>query len=131
MFLVMAKAERICKLDNDMTGENVFDVSRPNILSNPFTHIKDKKTLAKRVVKNRDTAIRLYEEYFEEMIKKENSDFKKEFDRMYEAFLKYDVIFVKCYCHLNESCHSEIIIKKLNQRLAKSKIEELYLRKER
>jgi len=108
-----------------MLGENVFDVSRPNTLSNPFTHIKDKKTLAKRVVKDRETAIRLYKEYFDEMVKRENSEFKKEFDRMYEAYLKYDTIYIKCYCKLDESCHGDYIIKKLNQRLVKSKIDEV------
>lgn len=121
----MAKAERICKTENDMLGENVFDVSRPNTLSNPFTHIKDKKTLAKRVVKDRETAIRLYEEYFDEMVKRENSEFKKEFDRIYEAYLKYDTIYIKCHCKLDQSCHGDYIIKKLKQRLVKSKIDEV------
>lgn len=121
----MAKAERICKLENDMHGDNVFDVSRPNILSNPFTHIKDRKTLAKRVVKTRDEAIDLYADYFDRMVEKEDSEFRKEFDRMYEAFLKYDVIFIKCFCKLNERCHGDIIISRLNSRLVKSKLEEL------
>lgn len=120
----MARAERICKIDNDMQGDNVFDVSRPNTLSNPFTHIKEKKTLAKRVVKTREEAIKLYEEYFDRMIAKEDSDFKKEFDRMYDAYLNNDVIYIKCYCKLTESCHGDYIIKKLRQRLVKTKIEE-------
>lgn len=121
----MAKAERICKLENDMVGDNVFDISRPNTLSNPFTHIKTKKTLAKRVVKDRETAIKMYEEYFDEMVKKEDSEFKKEFDRMYEAYLTYDTIFIKCYCILDRPCHGDYIIKKLRQRLVKSKIDEV------
>lgn len=104
-----------------MMGENVFDVSRPNILSNPFTHIKDKKTLAKRVVKDRDTAIKMYEQYFNEMVKRDET-FKAEFDRMYEAFVANEVIYVMCYCKLDEHCHSDIIIKKLNQRLVKEKL---------
>lgn len=126
----MARAERICKVDNDMQGDNVFDVSRPNPLSNPFTHIKEKKTLAKRVVKDRETAIRLYEEYFDEMIQKEGSEFKNEFDNMYNAFLTYDVIYIKCYCKLTETCHGDYIIKKLNQRLVKSKIEQVLKERE-
>ena len=121
----MARAERICKVDNDMQGDNVFDVSRPNTLSNPFTHIKEKKTLAKRVVKDRETAIKLYEEYFDEMVQTEGSEFKKEFDRMYEAYITYETIYLKCYCKLTESCHADYIIKKLNQRLVKSKIDEV------
>lgn len=125
----MANAERICKTENDMTGENVFDVSRPNILSNPFTHIKDRTTLAKYVVKDRDTAINLYEKYFDKMMEKTDSDFKMEFDRIYEAFLKYDTIYLKCYCKLDQRCHSDIIIKKLNQRLLKDKLEKIKLSK--
>lgn len=126
----MALAERICKTENDMTGDNVFDVSRPNILSNPYTHIKDRKTLAKRVVKDRDTAIDLYEQYFDEMVKKDG-DFKKEFDRMYEAFLKYDTIYIKCYCKLTERCHGDIIISRLNKRLVKNKLEEYFKNNEK
>ena len=127
----MARAERVCKIDNDMQGDNVFDVSRPNTLSNPFTHIKEKKTLAKRVAKTREEAIKLYEEYFDRMIAKEDSEFRKEFDRMYDAYLNNDVIYIKCYCKPTENCHGDYIIKKLRQRLVKSKIdEELEKRKE-
>ena len=125
----MAKATRVCKTVTPMSGDNVFDVSRPNILSNPFTHIKDKKTLAKRVVKDRETAISLYEKYFDEMVSKEGG-FKKEFDRMYEAFKSNDEIFVMCYCKLDEACHGDVIIKKLQNRLVKEKLDEITKRKD-
>ena len=120
----MARAERLCKTENDATGDNVFDVSRPSILSNPFTHIKDKKTLAKRVVKDKNTALELYEEYFNRMVDSDEA-FRKEFDRIYEAYKKYDIIYLKCYCPLDERCHADFIIKQLSRRLVKSKIEEV------
>lgn len=117
----MAQAIRYCKTTDDMHGENVFDCSRPHILSNPFTHIKDKKTLAKRVVKDRETAIAMYGKYFDRMVV-EDETFRKAFDEVYEAFLKFDKIYLGCYCRLTESCHVDYIIRKLNQRLIKEKM---------
>lgn len=120
----MAQAIRYCKTTDDMHGDNVFDCSRPHIMSNPFTHIKDKNTLAKRVVKNRETAIAMYGSYFDKMVV-EDELFRKAFDEMYDAFLKYDKIYVGCYCHLNESCHCDYIIRMLNRRLIKEKMKSL------
>lgn len=125
----MAKATRVCKTVTPMGGDNVFDVSRPNILSNPFTHIKDRKTLAKRVVKDRETAVMLYEKYFDEMVVKDDA-FRKEFDRMYEVYKTNKEIFILCYCKLDETCHGDIVIKKLQNRLVKEKLEELAKRKD-
>ena len=64
----MAKVVRYCKLEEEHSGENSFDVSRPNLMSNPYTHIKSKKTLAKYVVGSREEAVQLYELYFNEML---------------------------------------------------------------
>ena len=118
----MAQAIRYCKTTDDMHGENVFDCSRPHIMSNPFTHIKDKKTLAKRVVKDRETAIQMYGDYFDKMVV-EDETFAKAFDEIYEAFKKFDKIYLGCYCKLTESCHVDYIIRKLNQRLIKEKFQ--------
>lgn len=117
----MAKIIRYCKLNEEHSGENVFDVSRPNIFGNPFTHIKSKETKALVKVKTREEAISLYEPYFESMINN-NENFRLEWDRMFEMYNKYDVIYIGCYCHLNEECHSDIIIKKLRQRVMKEMI---------
>ena len=38
-------------------------IGRPSIFGNPFTHIKDKTTLAKFIVKNREEAIEKYKEW--------------------------------------------------------------------
>ena len=92
----MAKIVRYCKLEEEHMGDNCFDISRPNPLGNPYTHIKSKKTLATYVVKTREDAISLYDIYFDEMLK--NSDiFVKEWDRLYDAYKTYDTIYLGCF----------------------------------
>lgn len=124
----MSKIIRYCKLNEEHSGDNAFDISRPNVLGNPYTHIKDKKTLASVKVKTRDEAIDLYSDYFDKMLLDESEFgdlFRQEWDRMYEAYKKYDTIYIGCYCSLDERCHGDIIKKKLIQRSMKEKIERL------
>lgn len=117
----MAKIIRYCKLTEEHNGDNAFDVSRPNIFGNPFTHIKNKETKSLVKVKTREEAISLYESYFDTMILT-NDVFRKEWDRLYEAFHKFDIVYIGCFCKLNESCHGDIIIKKLRQRVVKEMV---------
>ena len=58
-------------------------IYRPHILGNPFTHIKDKKTKAMFIVKDRDEAISNYEHYFDVMYNS-NIAFKRAIDNLYE-----------------------------------------------
>lgn len=111
----MTKITRYCIKDTEKLGENVFVVCRPSIFGNPYTHIKDKTTKARVVVKDRETAIKLYDAYFDEMVK-EDKDFKTEWDKMYEVYQNNDEIFLGCFCSLNESCHADIIARKLKER---------------
>ena len=120
----MAKVVRYCKLEEEHSGENSFDVSRPNVMSNPYTHIKSKKTLAKYVVGSREEAVQLYELYFNEMLKL-NKQFQDEWNRMYEAYKKYDTIYFGCYCHKGDLCHGDVIAKKLRQRAIKEAIDKI------
>lgn len=125
----MAKIVRYCKLNEEHHGDNCFDVSRPNIFGNPYTHIKSKSTLAQVVVKNRDEAIDLYSEYFERVLKDESDfgkQFREEWEKMYQAYNKYDTLYLGCYCHLDERCHADIIAQKLMQRSMKEKIANVY-----
>ena len=124
----MSKITRYCKLKEEHNGPNAFDVSRPNIFGNPYTHIKNRETKAMVKVKTRDEAIDLYGPYFDNMLKDETEvgdRFRAEWDRMYEAYKTYDEIFIGCYCHLDERCHGDIIKKKLIQRSMKEKLEKL------
>lgn len=120
----MAKVIRYCKLEEEHIGDNCFDISRPNVLGNPYTHIKSKKTLALFVVKTREEAIEKYEAYFEKMLET-SEQFRNEWERMYDAYKKFDVIYIGCYCHTNENCHGDILIKKLKQRLLKEAVQKL------
>lgn len=112
----MGKIIRYCKLTEDHVGENVFDVSRAGILGNPYTHIKDRSTKALVKVKTRDDAIELYKVYFKRMIEskdKEAKPFQREFRRIVDAYKTYDIVYIGCYCHLNESCHGDFIIEQV------------------
>lgn len=120
----MAKVIRYCKLEEEHIGDNCFDISRPNVLGNPYTHIKSKKTLALFVVKTREEAIEKYEAYFEKMLET-SEQFRNEWEKMYDAYKTFDVIYIGCYCHTNESCHGDILIKKLKQRLLKEAVQKL------
>ena len=122
----MSKIIPYCKLKEEHYGPNAFDVSRPNIFGNPYTHIKNRETKAQIKVKTRDEAIDLYDPYFDNMLKDETDVgemFRQEWDRMYEAYKTYDEIYLGCFCDIGkERCHTEIIAKKLIQRSMKEKI---------
>lgn len=124
----MAKIIRYCKLKEEHSGPNVFDVSRPNIFGNPYTHIKNRVTKALVKVKNRNEAVDMYDPYFDNMLK-DNTEvgdrFRTEWDKMYNAYKTYDEIYIGCYCELNQRCHSEVIIRKLVQRSMREKLNKL------
>ena len=54
-------------MDEEYFGDNVYLIHRPFILSNPYTHIKDKQTKAMFVVSSREEAIERYSHYFDVM----------------------------------------------------------------
>lgn len=117
----MAKIIRYSVKNETHNGENCFLIHRPYTLSNPFTHIKDKKTKAKYVVSTREEAIEYYKDYFEIMLEK-SPKFKDEWDRLYEAYKTFDEIYIGCYCSPNEPCHGDILIEKLKKRSIKDMI---------
>lgn len=99
-----------------------YPAYRPSILGNPYTHIKDKKTLAMFVVKSRDEAIDRYDAYFDRMYKG-NAPFKFIIDEIYEKYKRGEDIYLECYCK-PERCHCDIIKEKLEKRLMKERIKE-------
>lgn len=119
---------RYCKLDEELTGENVFNCARPSILSNPYTHIRHKQTLAAVVVGSREEAISLYEPYFNAALSGNDdfsNEFRKEFERMCDAYKKYGTIYLGCYCKTTEACHCDIIRKKIMAKIIKDKLSNL------
>ena len=124
----MSKIVRYCKLEEEHVGDNAFDVSRGGILGNPYTHIKDRATKALIKVKTRDLAIDMYKHYFKLMMESEDPrsmPFKREFRKIVDAYKNCDVVYVGCYCHLNESCHADFIIDQVIKTATKESIQEL------
>lgn len=115
---IMAKVIRYSVLKETHKGKNVFLIHRPFTFSNPFTHIKDKKTKAKYIVANREEAIKMYDRYFDIMLET-SPKFKEEWDKMYDIYKTYDEIYIGCYCGLNEQCHGDVITEKLKRRSIK------------
>ena len=110
--------------DEEYFGDNVYLIHRPFILSNPYTHIRDKQTKAMFVVSSREEAIERYSHYFDVMYGK-NIKFTQVIDEIYEKYRRGEDILLGCYCALEkETCHGDIIIKKLQGRLIKEKLAE-------
>ena len=113
------------KEDHTDAGENnypIYRTSTGNILGNPYTHIKDKKTLAMFIVKTRDEAIDRYEGYFDRMYSG-NAPFRFIIDEIYEKYKRGEDIYLECYCK-PERCHGDVIKDKLEKRLVREKIKE-------
>lgn len=115
----MIHVYNITEENHDEDPNNYF-IYRPSILSNPYTHIKDKKTLAKYVVKTREEALKRYETYFDAMYSG-NKPFRNLVDDIYEKYKSGETVYLGCFCH-PLPCHGDIIAEKLQQRLLKDKI---------
>lgn len=121
-------AIRLFNVNNEeYFGDNVYLIHRPYILSNPYTHIKDKQTKAMFVVSSREEAIERYSHYFDIMYGK-NIKFTETIDEIYEKYRRGEDILLGCYCKPGtdgkKNCHGDIIIKKLQSKLLKEKFVE-------
>lgn len=120
----MSQIKRYCVLKDEHTGPNVFKVHRGYILGNPYTHIKNKSTKAQVIVNTREIAIERYKKYFEVSLKA-NPEFKEEFDKLVDACMEFDEVWIGCYCDLNEECHGDYIIQRLRQECTKRMIKKI------
>ena len=109
-------------LENHSGDVNNYPIYRPNILSNPYTHIKDKQTLARFVCDTREDAIAQYDHYFDVMYGG-NKEFKAVVDEIYEKYANGETIYLECYCK-PLACHGDIIKKKIEKRHLKKLIAE-------
>lgn len=107
------------KEDHSVSPYN-FQIFRPSILGNPYTHIKDRNTKAKFIVNSREEAIEKYSEYFDIMYKT-NVQFAKTVDQIYDAYKAGNDVFLECYC-APLPCHGDVIVRKLRKRLIKEKL---------
>lgn len=81
-------------------------IGRPSKWGNPYTHIKDKDTLAEFVVATREEAIEKYREYIEN-----NAELLADLDELEGKVLG-------CWCY-PKSCHGEILMELLTKRKIK------------
>lgn len=101
-------------------GENSFYCGRGSVLGNPYTHIKDKETKARYVVKDRDEAIDRYSGYFDVMYGG-NKEFTNAVDEIYNLYKAGKDVYLGCYCK-PQRCHCDVIVDKLRKRLVKEKL---------
>lgn len=120
----MGQIKRYCVLNEEHEGSNVFRCHRGYMLGNPYTHIKNKQTKAQVIVKSREEAIERYGRYFEQSLKL-NPEFNEEFERMVEACMKCDEVWLGCYCQLTETCHVDYIAKRLRQECNKRMVNKI------
>lgn len=101
-------------------GSGAFYCGRGSVLGNPFTHIKDRETKAKYVVKDRDEAIAKYADYFDVMYGS-NREFTGAVDKIYDKYKSGADVYLGCYCK-PLSCHCDIIVDRLRRKLVKEKL---------
>ncbi len=78
-------------------------IARGSKWGNPFTHIKDKETLATHIVNTRSEAISKYKEWILEQ------------PHLMDALHELKDKRLACYCRLNQSCHGDILIELIEQ----------------
>lgn len=76
-------------------------VGRPSKWGNPFTHIRDKKTLAEFIVSDREEAIQKYEEWIR------NSPLMDQIEELRGKTLG-------CWCK-PKSCHGDVLLKLIKE----------------
>jgi len=84
-----------------------FYIGRPSPLGNPFTHIQDKKTLAKYVVSTRDEAIKKYAAYYLEQLTC-NQAFLNEWLRLVKFTKAHEHVNLVCWC-APQACHGDVL----------------------
>lgn len=114
--------------------DNNYNIYRPNILSNPYSHLPEDKCIAKFKCDTREETLDKFSEYFDIMYGR-NIEFTKTIDEIYEKYKNGEDIFLACFCkkyscldnefHPDEvTCHGDIIRKKIEKMFIKEKFKE-------
>ena len=109
--------------------KNNYNIMRPSILSNPYTHLDVGKTRALYQCKTREESIEKYSDYFDVMYEG-NIEFKAIVDEIYSKYKKGETIYLECCCK-PLPCHGDIIAKKLQKMLIREKLKEYRKEKEK
>lgn len=86
--------------------KNSYDVliGRPSKWGNPFTHIKNKQTLAKHIVNSREESIEAYRKWITE----------GEGKHLLNDLCELKDKTIACYCK-PKSCHGDILVELVNK----------------
>lgn len=114
----MAKVIIYCIRNEKHSGDNVFDVDSPSVFSNPFTMVNSSKVNKNYIVSSKEEGVKNYKTYFDYMLK-HSERFRSEFDKLYEAYKKFDVIYLGSYENDEEISYVNIISNKLKNRSIK------------
>ena len=96
------------KYKTEPTDHDIY-IGRGSPLGNPYSSMKDKKTLAAYVCDTREESIEMYEKYLRKRIKERNSDICDELRRIHNLSKNHDINLV-CFCK-PKPCHGDIILK--------------------
>ena len=107
------------KTESHDGDRNNYIITRPSILSNPYTHEPLERTQAKYRVRDRETAIKRYEHYFDVMYNG-NTEFRNTVDEIYDKYRNGEDIYLGCVCK-PRPCHGDVIAKKIMGKLVKEK----------
>lgn len=88
-----------CSVVNRKFASFNVNIGRPSKWGNPYTHLKDRKTLAKYTVSTREEAIEAYQEWIT------NGEGKHLLEDLHE--LKGKVL--GCWCK-PEPCHGDVLV---------------------
>ena len=123
-------------IDDFSWSKNNYEIGRPYVLQNPYTHLELEKTKARYKVKTREEAIEKYSHYFDIMYGS-NKEFTNVIDEIYEKYKRGENVYLACWCKkysvfdpkYKESteliCHGDIIVNKLRKKLVKEKLKNL------
>lgn len=108
---------RYCIKEEELENvKNKYYIGNGSVLSNPYTHIKDKKNKGFFNVKDKETAVKMYSSYYDIMYNG-NVTFRDKIDEIYNKYVNGEDVYLGCNCKLNETCHGDIIIDKLRSKL--------------
>jgi hypothetical protein len=114
---------RFCLLNESHEGPNSYNICRPSILGNPYSHLPEDKCIALYRCKTREEAIDSYSNYFDTMYGS-NLKFTNAVNEIYEKYKRGENIYLGCFCPKSMRCHGDIIIEKLQKMLIKEKLRE-------
>ena len=97
-----------------------YYIGRPSPIGNPYTHLKSSKA-AEFVVDTRDESIESYEQYMNDKINSNNTEFVSSLNEMIDIYNTYKMLNLVCWCK-PKTCHGDYIKKYLDNFLFNEKV---------